>query len=182
MRGSKYRLTPAGAIFDEDIGFEEWNKFGKMAFVLSGAMLWYVGDWINFGEKKFGEKYSQALDCTKYDYGTLRNAAWVANRVPVHIRRPNLSWRHHAEVAKFKPEDQNTILDMAQSHDMSSNSLREFLHKQYPGLYKLKPAQKTTFDGWWQDYSQRLPSELVAKEIMDIAKDSWQAASKVLDK
>ena len=57
--------------------------------------------------RKYGEKYSQALELGDYERGTLRNAAWVAGHIEMSRRRDNLSWSHHNEVADLEPEDQD---------------------------------------------------------------------------
>ena len=36
-------------------------------------MHFWIGDWLNYGERKWGEKYKEALEKTGYDYQTLRN-------------------------------------------------------------------------------------------------------------
>jgi hypothetical protein len=158
--------------------------FGKMTFAFAGAMLWYVGDWINFGEKEYGEKYSQALEITKYDYGTLRNAAYVAKRYPLNERRVNLSWRMHADAARFEIGDRKAMFDMAEANDMSANQFREFLHRQYPSAYQLEAkAPPRTFNTWWLRYSATLPKDLSENdEVRHVAKDAWRAAEKVFDK
>jgi hypothetical protein len=55
---------------------------------------------LNFGEGKYGEMYSQALDATKLSYSHLHHAKAVAARFEIGRRRPNLSWSHHHEVAR----------------------------------------------------------------------------------
>ena len=180
-----YQLYTNGAAFKESATFEDWEMFGKLVFVFGGAMMWYVGDWLNFGEKKFGEKYSQALEITKYDYGTLRNAAYVAGRYELKDRRQSLSWRHHADCARFELGDRTVILDMAEKQDMSSTQLREFLHRQYPSAYKSLGdggAPPKSFDTWWSRYAQAMPRDRAqdADTIM-VAKDAWRAAQKALD-
>lgn len=38
---------------------------------IEGAVQWWVGDWLNFGERKYGEKYAQGMDATGYAYQTV---------------------------------------------------------------------------------------------------------------
>jgi len=178
-----YQLYTNGAAFKENATYADWEMFGKLVFVFGGAMMWYVGDWLNFGEKKFGEKYTQALEITKYDYGTLRNCAYVSGRYELKDRRQGLSWRHHADCARFELGDRTAILDMAEKQDMSSTQLREFLHRQFPTEYKkLSDAPAKTFDTWWPRYAQTLPVQHAQDvDIISIAKDAWRAGQKVLD-
>lgn len=183
-KSKNFQLYTMGATFDEGISYAKWEEFGKTLFTFSGAMLWYVGDWLNFGEHKFGEKYSQALDVTRYDYGTLRNAAYVSGRYAICDRHSNLSWRHHADCARFELADRTVILNMAEQQGMTSNQLRDFLHKQYPTAYKQLPqASDATFPGWWTVYKKRVPPELVQHpDIEHVMLDCWNQAQKVIDK
>jgi hypothetical protein len=52
--------------------------------------------------------YSQALDATEMEYGTLANAKWVSGQFEFSRRRENLSWSHHLEVAKLGPDEQDS--------------------------------------------------------------------------
>ena len=54
-----------------------------------------------------GEKSQEAIAETDYDYGTLVHASSAAKRIELGRRRPNLSFSHHQEVAKFTPDIQS---------------------------------------------------------------------------
>jgi hypothetical protein len=94
-------------------------------------MNWWLGDWLNRGEKRFGETYVQAIDETGMAYQTLANIKWVASAIDVSRRRENLTWKHHAEVAKLPPDAQDVWLGYAESfivttgRPMSASSLRK---------------------------------------------------------
>jgi len=62
-------------------------------------MQWWLGDWLNYGERQYGEMYSQAIEEVNLDYGTLRNFKYVSSRIELSRRRDKLSWFHHREVA-----------------------------------------------------------------------------------
>ena len=89
-----------------------------------GSRLWWFGDWCNFGERKYGEKYSQALEASDYERSTLRQASWVARQIEMSRRLDNLSWSHHLEVAALEPEDQDRWLNRADKEQLSSRDLR----------------------------------------------------------
>lgn len=158
--------------------------FGKTVFAFGGAMMWYIGDWINFGERKFGEKYSQALYITEYKYGTLRNAAYVSGRYEIRDRHPNLSWRHHADAARFEPGDRETMLKMVESQQLGSVQFREWLHRQYPSMYKqLGEGSEKSFSTWWPKYAATLQKEFAENiEVRHVAQDAFDAGVKSVDK
>jgi hypothetical protein len=85
---------------------------------------WWVGDWIRYGNARWGEKYTEAAKVTGLDAKTLRNIAYVASRFQLSRRRDNLSWTHHAELAALLPDQQERWLDRALALRLSPGDLR----------------------------------------------------------
>ena len=117
--------TPTGYVFREDLTYSEWEEIGLSLQMMGKAIQWWIGDWINFGERRYGESYAQAIEVTGYAYGSLRNAAWVASEIELSRRRDNLSWSHHNEVASLPVEKQDEWLDAAEANDWSHKDLRD---------------------------------------------------------
>lgn len=103
--------TATGLQLPEDLSFEEWSDCGTGLRRLDGAVKWWVGDWLIFGEERFPERWSQAVEMTEYDQETLRKAAWVAASVPRGTRRETLPYRHHEIVASLPSEEQEKWLN-----------------------------------------------------------------------
>ena len=121
----KCKLTETSLVIQNDISFDEWMGIGNFLKQVNKCVLWWLGDWLNFGENKYGEKYSQALEETDYSYSGLSNAAWVANKIETSRRRENLSWSHHAEVAGLSEEKQDIFLGKALDKTLSVMDLRK---------------------------------------------------------
>lgn len=83
---------PTGLTFHNGISFDEWQEVGKKLKAVRGTIHWWIGDWLNYGEGRWGEMYSQALEETPYVYQTLANDKFVASRFEFYRRRENLSW------------------------------------------------------------------------------------------
>src|SRR6266568_4414813 len=85
---------------------------GKKELVYSGfrihaekAVQFWIGEWLLYGENHYGKvRYEQAIEETGLDIQTLYNYKWVASKVPISLRRNNLSFHHHKEVAGLTPE------------------------------------------------------------------------------
>jgi len=123
--------TPTGWIAPGGLSFENWEAIGPMLHAMEGAVHWWIGDWLNHGERKWGETYAQAMDEMEFEYGTLRNDAWVSSQIELSRRRDNLSWSHHQEVAQLKnPDEQDDWLRQAEENAWSRNELRRRI-KQY---------------------------------------------------
>ncbi|HEV8525664.1 MAG TPA: MT-A70 family methyltransferase [Terriglobales bacterium] len=104
-------ISPKGLSLPLDLTENEWASVGHYLRRLESGLQFALGDWLNYGSRRFGEKYTQALEDTSYDYQTLRNYAWVAEHVDLSRRRDNLSWGHHAEVAALPPVQQDELLN-----------------------------------------------------------------------
>jgi len=129
-------LTRTGLTITGDMPYDRWEFLGQKLRAFEGSVMWWLGDWLNYGEAAYGEKYSQAIAATDYAYTTLAQAAWVAKAVQFCNRLQNLSWSHHREVADLDPAEQDAILDKAVQHGMTRKELREFVR-----IYKRKLAQ-----------------------------------------
>lgn len=112
--------------------FEEWLQCGEFINRAKGSVHFWIGDWLNYGEQKWGEKYLQAIKETNYDYGTLRNDKWVASKVELSRRRDKLSFDHHAEVADLEPDEQDRLLDYAEKNKLDVRAFRSYVGQGQP--------------------------------------------------
>jgi len=116
-----------GMRFDPRLPFEEWHRLGKQLSMHANASVWWLGDWLAFGQAKYGRRYKQAIAMTGLDYQTLRNYAVVARRFEMSRRRDMLSFQHHAEVCPLPDEEQDAWLGRAEAHRWTRNELRRRL-------------------------------------------------------
>jgi phage N-6-adenine-methyltransferase len=119
------------------LSFDEWIAIGNTLQQVGASLNWWVGDWLNYGEQRWGEMYAQAEVTTGWDYQRLANAKWVASRVHFSLRQENLKFSHHAEVASLSPEEQAAWLNRAEYESWSVRRLREEI--KGPQLPKLTP-------------------------------------------
>ena len=125
----KFTITPTGIEFHQDLDFTEWNDLGQKLAPIGKSIGFIIGDWINYGETAYGEKYEEALAKTGLAYQTLMNFAYVARKVEISLRKENLDWYQHATVAKLKTdEEKRHWLDMAEQHDLSVRRLRKSIN------------------------------------------------------
>lgn len=122
--GDRVTYTPTGLIFAEGTTFEDWIAVGRALRAITAAIQWLVGDWLHYGEARFGEQFAQYADLIGVRKKTLQNWAWVSGRVPLSRRRENLSWAHHAEVAALPPDEQERWLAAAEMHGWTRRQLR----------------------------------------------------------
>jgi hypothetical protein len=103
----------------------DWAHQGRWLGALGRACHWWIGDWIRYGNARYGERYDAAVRLTGYDVQSLMNMAYVASRFEISRRREKLSWSHHAELASLEPHDQHRWLDRAEAEGLSVRRLRE---------------------------------------------------------
>lgn len=128
-----------------ELTFEQWAEAGRGLQRIGRAWRWWLGDWIRYGERRWGERYDAAIDLTGLEYGTLANVVYVANHVEFSRRRENLPWSLHHEVAPLPPDEQQAWLDRAEAEGMTRERLRRALtdeRREREGrLARLGPAQ-----------------------------------------
>lgn len=107
--------------------YDDWRELGGFLKGLQGRVMWWWGDWLNFGKSEYGEKYEQALDESGYEYQTLANAAWVSNSIEISRRRESLTWGHHEAVASLSDDEQDKWLGLAEAGGWSRSVLRKRL-------------------------------------------------------
>lgn len=129
-------LSPVGAVFDENMTFDQWREVGKLMRFLEQAIQFAIGDWLNFGDAVYGEKYSQALEDTSYSYSTLQTYAWVCRKISHDCRLNGVPFTHHMLVAKCEPAQQKRFLQYALKQigendgDYSVSDFRKYIKSQ----------------------------------------------------
>jgi hypothetical protein len=104
------RVTVTGLELPPDLGFEQWRGIGAALQGVERSVMWWIGDWLRHGERRWGERYKQAVEKTGKSYDNLRTAKAVADRVGNDRRRSNLRWSHHADVAFLAPIEADELL------------------------------------------------------------------------
>jgi len=122
---SHFQLERTHLNIQGEVSYNDWGQFGQVLKHIEGAVHWWIGDWLNYGEKTYGETYAQAMSKTGLPYGTLANDKFVASKIEFSRRREKLSWSHHYEVAALEPAQQDELLDQAEAERLSMRQLRQ---------------------------------------------------------
>ena len=115
----------------ENTAFDDWSRLGATLQQMERAVMWWIGDWLRFGERKYGETYAQAIEATGYAEGTLKNAKYVAERFSeTSRRRDDLSFGHHQAVAALPPADADAVLAEAASGRVSVSGVKAIARQE----------------------------------------------------
>jgi hypothetical protein len=118
-------VETVGLTISGDVTYEEWEDIGYQLARVGKGWQWWVGDWINFGEKKYGETYKAAIDATGLARNSCKNIAIVCRQFELARRRASLSFNHHAEVQGLELSEQDDLLNEAESEGLSCAAIRE---------------------------------------------------------
>jgi hypothetical protein len=129
----RVRATRTSLCLQDGLSFESWSRIGLQVGTLNDASAWWIGDWLLYGHRSFGDRYRSAIGATGLSYQTLRNYAWVASQFAPSRRRDTLSFGHHAEVAALGEEGQEEWLRRAALRGWSRSELRRQLRATRDG-------------------------------------------------
>jgi hypothetical protein len=106
-------VSETGIQFSGELSYEHWEHLMQVLVKMETSFQWALGDALNYGEGRYGEKYTQAMELTGHSYQSLANYSWVARNVPISVRNSQLSWTHHRIVCKLSHSDQAKMLEEA---------------------------------------------------------------------
>lgn len=121
--GSPFDLAPTALTITGDVTYEEWSEKLTQLRIMEGAVQWWIGDLLNYGEPRYGEKYAQAVDETQAE--TWRRYANVSNLYQIGNRLPILSWTHHYAVAYDDEPLRSQLLQDAVKYQWSVSELKK---------------------------------------------------------
>lgn len=163
--GVKCALDETSLLVPDSTSFEEVERMLEAMKGLRNCTLWWIGDLLLFSERAFGEKYAQLLDAADFEYSTLRNVCYVTTHVAPAVRRKELTFWHHQEVAALPPGDQKKFLKIAVDQKLSAGALRTMIRNKPKDD---KPNKAETF-------------ELALRSILKLARQSKEFNKQAFD-
>lgn len=121
-----FGFTATGMTVQGEPAFEEWASLGPWLRAAHGAVQFWWGDWLRYGESRpdYQERLSQALGTSGYEAETLSNLKYVAENVAPSRRRAGLPFSVHAAVAPLTPSQQAETLDHAAAEEWTVSQTR----------------------------------------------------------
>lgn len=153
-----YEVTTTGIVFQNGAPEEVWMdtiQKGLAMFESSRDLhlraMFMVGDCLAYGERAYGERYSQAIDNTRkslrLSFKTLQNAAWICGSVPPENRHELLTFSHHEAVARLTDlKEQADFLTEAEEKEWSVAELKMQVKKKHPPTKMAGPAKRAIID------------------------------------
>lgn len=122
-----YEITETGLVVNDDMfSVEDWEQLGSELARNSKSLMWLIGDWLLAGEPKgYLPRGKLAEACGRFGiaYQTAANAKTVCAKVESYLRREDLSFHHHKEVAGR--DDAGELLAIAVEQSLTVSQLRD---------------------------------------------------------
>lgn len=119
------RHTPVGVEFIGTPPFEEWERIFHFRQDQSDVSNWNLGDTVNFGQRTYGEKFSQIIPEDRLKKRTLMAVAIVCDKIPAAERIPGLNFSHHKATAYLPAKVRKELLELAVEQKWTVRELEE---------------------------------------------------------
>lgn len=119
--------TERGWVAPAQMTYDEWRTIGATMQQLSRYIPMWLGDWLNEGERRYGETYTEAILFTDRSIEQLQQYKWVMGKVPISVRQDNLTFTHYRLVAKLPEDEQAHWLAIAHKNELSTEELRQLI-------------------------------------------------------
>lgn len=161
---------------------DHYTKLGSWLGLMNRASVWWIGDWLLYGENRYGETWAQALAATGLTEETLRQRMSVCQAIPPSDRRAGVGFSLHHAVHRLPARQRNTLLRQAQEHGWTLAQMNQAIREQNRETTEpmfdgddtvakpsraqleevaraiLRDAEATADPGWW-----RIPDEDMAR-------------------
>ena len=114
-----------GWVAPDNLEPEAYFQIGEVLGLVEQARGWWWGDYIRYGDGRYGEMYAQAVDLAGVAYSTLAHYVNVAKRFEFARRQQQLTFSHHAVVARdyLTPKVQDDLLWQAIEENLTVSDL-----------------------------------------------------------
>lgn len=150
------------ALTDPNMPYDSYEALGAFLGWIKGWTSWGIGDWLNFGEGVYGERFAQAAAGTRLSEQTLLHYQFVCRQVPQSRRQAALAFGVHALVARQEPKEQNYWLKQAVRKGWGEKELRDAM--------KAKRSETAP-----QMFPDETPKGELAEVALAILRDARQA-------
>jgi hypothetical protein len=185
------QLNKTSLVFNRDVSQEEWESVFNSLKLVEGCVQFWLGDCLRYREHKWGGMYDYIPGSAEYSKKALENFVWVSNKVDSSLRRENLRFEHHKQVAALPPERQQYFLDKAVDEKLTVRELKKAIQgekepvkkepekKKEDPLKNIRPVPELMGDEFVEAYGA-MRKALVNARGMDWKTTSREVAAKYI--
>lgn len=142
-----FEITKTSLKMKSNATFDEWIGMGSTLRFFEVCIQFAMGDWMNSGEGKWGDKCAQVIDSTEFSVETVRNYAWVSAKVPPENRLDTLPFTFHQAVAGIESHvEQKRWLDRAVTNSWTVSDLKKAIKAKQEGAPETGPSYTVIVD------------------------------------
>lgn len=163
-------LEKAGAITDTSLTltdpnmpFDRYEALGRLFGRVRNSSAWWLGDWINFGEGAYGERFAQAMTASGLDEDTLQTYGYVCRSIAPSRRRTELRFSTHRVVAPLPPAKQKYWLDKAVKNGWSRETLRQAIAEAEAEANPPLPGSEPDTPSSWRRMAEEIIQRVVGE-------------------
>lgn len=152
------------------VDYDQWAECGRALAKCKEATQFWIGDWLEAGEQRWGEKYSQAASETGINPQRLMQLKFVASRIPAGSRLKELSWTHHKIVASAKgltDVKRQAWLRIAQKRNLTTRELEDAIRQSAEKKIVKEDFERSNSDSdlgaEWKPY-QPMPTVMTTEQ------------------
>lgn len=119
-------LSKTSLSFTRDVTREEWQTVFNALNNIEGCVQFWIGDCLKYREQKWG-MYDDIIDESGLEKETLKKYNKIASHIEEGLRRPELTFSHHEQVAFLEPDKQKEVLTKASEDHLSVRQTRELV-------------------------------------------------------
>ena len=56
VRSGEVTYGAVGLVVAPDVSYERWEAIGRALWAMEQGRLWWLGDWLTYGERAYGER------------------------------------------------------------------------------------------------------------------------------
>lgn len=119
--------TSTDLVLPDNLAFAEWQNVGATLQTIHRLTPIWLGVWLNYGERHYGETYTQALLFTDHSIDSLMQYKWVMGAVPPEHRIDGLTYTHYRHAAKLRGQMQADALAYAKSNNLTTAEFKQYV-------------------------------------------------------
>ncbi len=105
------------------MSWEQWTARVRQVGQLRYGLPWYIGDLLNVGEERWGDRCWQEINELGYNLQSCRNFKWVASRIGPD-ERSGLDWSYYQAIAGLEKEQRAELITLALSGHLTRAEMR----------------------------------------------------------
>lgn len=122
--------TTALLLDDPDFSYERFEALGAFFGRIRKSSAWWLGDWLNFGERTYDDRFAQAAAATGLSEETLQRYMRVSAAIPADMRRESLPYGVHSMLKSKSLPEAAYWLDRAEAGGWGEAELREHMRAE----------------------------------------------------